>query len=101
MKYETKFYFTTYHLFIINSQYVHVRELLAPYRALAGLAVTDPAVRAEFPVAGPDGAPVGLSGGQTSPPSVALLAEGLAGRVDRVQRNYVPERADVGIADQR
>ena len=63
--------------------------------------MTDPAVRAEFPVAGPDGAPVGLSGGQTSPPSVALLAEGLAGRGDRVQRNYVAERSDVGIADQR
>ena len=63
--------------------------------------MTDPAVGAEFLVAGPDGVPVCLSGPPASPPSVALLPEGLAGGGDGVQRDDVAERSDVRIADQR
>ena len=63
--------------------------------------MADPAVWAEFPVAGPDGAPVSLPCAQTSSPSISLLAKGLAGSGDGVERNDVPERSDVGIADQR
>ena len=62
--------------------------------------MTDPTVRAEFLVAGPDGAPVGLSSPQASPPGVALLAEGLAGGGDGVEGDDVAERSDVRIADQ-
>ena len=63
--------------------------------------MTNPTVGAEFLVAGPDGVPVGLPSPQTSPPSVALLTEGLAGGGDGVQGNDVAEGSDVRIADQR
>ena len=63
--------------------------------------MADPAVWAEFPVAGPDGAPVSLPCAQTSSPSISLLAKGLAGGGDGVQGDDVPEGADVGIADKR
>ena len=63
--------------------------------------MTNPAVGAEFLVAGPDGVPVGLASPQPSPPSVALLTKGLAGGGDGVQGNDVAEWSDVRIADQR
>ena len=74
---------------------------LSPYRPLARLTMTDPALRAEFLVAGPDGVPVGLPCRQAPPPGVALLAEGLAGGGDGVERDDVAEGSDVRIADQR
>ena len=78
-----------------------VQSSSAPYRALAVLAVADAAVRAELPVAGPDGLPVRLARPQPSPGRVPLLVEGLAGGGDGVQGDDVPEGADVGIADKR
>ena len=84
-----------------NTEYRDYCWRLPPYRSLAAFTVADPAVWAEFPVAGPDGAPVSLPCAQTSSPTVSLLAKGLAGGGDCVERNDVPERSDVGIADQR
>ena len=45
--------------------------------------------------------PVGLPCRQAPPPGVALLAEGLAGGGDGVERDDVAEGSDVRIADQR
>ena len=77
-----------------------VQSSSAPYRALAVLAVADAGVRAELPVAGPDGLPVRLARPQPAPGRVPLLAEGLAGGGDGVEGDDVAERSDVRIADQ-
>ena len=62
--------------------------------------MTDPTLRAEFLVAGPDCLPVRLTSGHT-PGHVPLLGEGLAGGVDGVERDDVSKGSNVRIADER
>ena len=65
--------------------------------------MTDALVRAELPVCGPDGLSVGLAGlgAGPAPRPRRLPGECLAGGVNDVQGQYVPEGADVRIAHQR
>ena len=64
--------------------------------------MTDALVRAEFPVGGPDGLSVRLAGlgARPAPRPRSLPGEGLASGVDDVQRQDVPEGADVRVAHQ-
>ena len=64
--------------------------------------MTDALVRAEFPVGCPDGLSVRLPrlGARPAPRPRSLPGEGLASGVDDVQRQDVPEGADVRVAHQ-
>ena len=64
--------------------------------------MTDALVRAEFPVGRPDGLSVRLPrlGARPAPRPRSLPGEGLASGVDDVQRQDVPEGADVRVAHQ-